>query len=573
MGNCLSIYDEEVTLMYKRIKYILTILIFIITTFTLISCGSSNSSPQSPDNPSDIDDGDSTDGEPASETSINAADYIEGLTFIYKKYPTSDEDLLIVKNTYLSKIEEILTNISSYTDLVFNELNYKQVLLQYLIDAYNLNQINNIYELDINAIDEHINSYISYIDHYGLLPTEEDIINDVILDLICELKKNDVDTIVTEEFLNDTNNQEALKRYHPEWQDKTITTADKANITILDIDETNYKDNDGVLGFGSEIILKDETSINNISNTQLDFSKIKTNENNYYNLWTKETFIAKGLCTEEDYNENDYCYALRFDENGKLELTVDGISSEYEIEKITKSNYDIYYFVSKITKKIIVNGNTETDKVINKVLVDTEDGSLIIKDKNNIEFSPIILCYITEKNFKLWSTDYTFDIATSNFKNYRNVVKACIERTSNNWDIIPFINIEQLSLEEFNNNTSLEITNLTSVILDIKEEIKIKNIKLLVDSNDIINVNGYYYNKENYNYFDLGSFNTGEVLLDFSNKNILLDKHQTSTDISNYIIDDNHNIKYSDETSTYLMLSFDTNNIINISNIEFELTK
>ncbi len=559
--------------MYKRIKYILTILIFIITTFTLISCGSSNSSPQSPDNPSDIDDGDSTDGEPASETSINAADYIEGLTFIYKKYPTSDEDLLIVKNTYLSKIEEILTNISSYTDLVFNELNYKQVLLQYLIDAYNLNQINNIYELDINAIDEHINSYISYIDHYGLLPTEEDIINDVILDLICELKKNDVDTIVTEEFLNDTNNQEALKRYHPEWQDKTITTADKANITILDIDETNYKDNDGVLGFGSEIILKDETSINNISNTQLDFSKIKTNENNYYNLWTKETFIAKGLCTEEDYNENDYCYALRFDENGKLELTVDGISSEYEIEKITKSNYDIYYFVSKITKKIIVNGNTETDKVINKVLVDTEDGSLIIKDKNNIEFSPIILCYITEKNFKLWSTDYTFDIATSNFKNYRNVVKACIERTSNNWDIIPFINIEQLSLEEFNNNTSLEITNLTSVILDIKEEIKIKNIKLLVDSNDIINVNGYYYNKENYNYFDLGSFNTGEVLLDFSNKNILLDKHQTSTDISNYIIDDNHNIKYSDETSTYLMLSFDTNNIINISNIEFELTK
>jgi len=559
--------------MYKRIKYILTILIFIITTFTLISCGSSNSSPQSPDNPSDIDDGDSTDGEPASETSINAADYIEGLTFIYKKYPTSDEDLLIVKNTYLSKIEEILTNISSYTDLVFNELNYKQVLLQYLIDAYNLNQINNIYELDINAIDEHINSYISYIDHYGLLPTEEDIINDVILDLICELKKNDVDTIVTEEFLNDTNNQEALKRYHPEWQDKTITTADKANITILDIDETNYKDNDGVLGFGSEIILKDETSINNISNTQLDFSKIKTNENNYYNLWTKETFIAKGLCTEEDYNENDYCYALRFDENGKLELTVDGISSEYEIEKITKSNYDIYYFVSKITKKIIVNGNTETDKVINKVLVDTEDGSLIIKDKNNIEFSPIILCYITGKNFKLWSTDYTFDIATSNFKNYRNVVKACIERTSNNWDIIPFINIEQLSLEEFNNNTSLEITNLTSVILDIKEEIKIKNIKLLVDSNDIINVNGYYYNKENYNYFDLGSFNTGEVLLDFSNKNILLDKHQTSTDISNYIIDDNHNIKYSDETSTYLMLSFDTNNIINISNIEFELTK
>lgn len=559
--------------MYKRIKYILTILIFIITTFTLISCGSSNSSPQSPDNPSDIDDGDSTDGEPASETSINAADYIEGLTFIYKKYPTSDEDLLIVKNTYLSKIEEILTNISSYTDLVFNELNYKQVLLQYLIDAYNLNQINNIYELDINAIDEHINSYISYIDHYGLLPTEEDIINDVILDLICELKKNDVDTIVTEEFLNDTNNQEALKRYHPEWQDKTITTADKANITILDIDETNYKDNDGVLGFGSEIILKDETSINNISNTQLDFSKIKTNENNYYNLWTKETFIAKGLCTEEDYNENDYCYALRFDENGKLELTVDGISSEYEIEKITKSNYDIYYFVSKITKKIIVNGNTETDKVINKVLVDTEDGSLIIKDKNNIEFSPIILCYITGKNFKLWSTDYTFDIATSNFKNYRNVVKACIERTSNNWDIIPFINIEQLSLEEFNNNTSLEITNLTSVILDIKEEIKIKNIKLLVDSNDIINVNGYYYNKENYNYFDLGSFNTGEVLLDFSNKNILLDKHQTSTDISNYIIDDNHNIKYSDETSTYLMLSFETNNIINISTIEFESTK
>lgn len=559
--------------MNKRIKYILTILIFIITTFTLISCGSSNSSPQSPDNPSDIDDGDSTDGEPASDTLINASDYIEGLTFIYKKYPTSDEDILDVKNIYLSKIEEILTNISSYTDLIFNELNYKQVLLQYLIDAYNLIQINNIYKLDINAIDRYINSYISYVDHYGLLPTEEDVLNDVILDLICELKKDDVDTIVTEEFLNDTNNQEALKRYHPEWQDKTITTADKANITILDIDETNYKDNDGVLGFGSEIILKDETSINNISNTQLDFSKIKTNENNYYNLWTKETFIAKGLCTEEDYNENDYCYALRFDGNGKLELTVDGISSEYEIEKITKSNYDIYYFVSKITKKIIVNGNTETDKVINKVLVDTEDGSLIIKDKNNIEFSPIILCYITGKNFKLCSTDYTFDIALSNFKNYRNVVKACIERISNNWDIIPFINIEQLSLEEFNNNTSLEITNLTSVILDIKEEIKIKNIKLLVDSNDIINVNGYYYNKENYNYFDLGSSNTGEVLLDFSNKNILLDKHKTSTDISNYIIDDNHNIKYSDETSTYLMLSFETNNIINISTIEFELTK
>lgn len=537
--------------MYKRIKYILTILIFIITTFTLISCGSSKSPSQSPDNPSDIDDN-SDDGDSSDEElAINVSNYIEGLTFIYKTQP-KDEDLLIVKNTYLSKIEEILTNISSYTDLIFNELNCKQVLLQYLIDVYNLNQINNIYKLDINAIDGYINLYISYVDHYGLLSTEEDILNNVILDLICELKKDDAITYLE-------NNPTFMEDY-----------PNIINPTIIDIDETLYINNDGVPGFGSEVYMGEIDNTTNII-PNLDLTKlIDLNGNGAFDLWNKDTFIAKGLCTEEEYNENDHCYALN-DNNG-LELDAKGLDKNYRIKKITvyfdtdKTNQgNVYVFINNNEKPIYNNEEQDIPEYYNSFYKQFLNSNL-----ENINLNWIALIDNSKITFY---NDYTFDIATSNFKNYRNVVKACIERISNNWDIIPFINIEQLSLEEFNNNTSLEITNLTSVILDIKEEIKIKNIKLLVDSNDIINVNGYYYNKEDYNYFDLGSFNTGEVVLDFSNKNILLDKHKTSTDISNYIIDDNHNIKYSDETSTYLMLSFETNNIINVSNIEFELTK
>ena len=109
--------------------------------------------------------------------------------------------------------------------------------------------------------------------------------------------------------------------------------------------------------------------------------------------------------------------------------------------------------------------------------------------------------------------------------------------------------------------------------MGISNNFKIKNIKLLVDSNDIISVNGYYYNKVDYELFDFGSFNTNEILLDFPNKNISLDNHITSTDVSNYIMDDNHNIKYSDETSTYLMITFESNGNFNISNIGFELIK
>lgn len=549
--------------MYKRIKYILTILIFTITTFTLISCGSKSSS-QSPDNPSDIDDN-SDDGDSSDEElAINVSDYIEGVTFIYKTQP-KDEDVLNIKNTYLSKIEEILTNISSYTDLIFNELNYKQVLLQYLIDAYNLNQINNIYELDINAIDEHINSYISYVDHYGLLPTEEDILNDVILDLICELKKDDAITYLE-------NNPTFMEDY-----------PNIINPTIIDIDETLYINNDGVPGFGSEVYMGEIDNTTNII-PNLDLTKlIDLNGNGAFDLWTKGTFIAKGLCTEEEYNENDYCYALEY-QNDELWLHAKGLSSEYIVEEIEvnsnpvePNNKDIKLYVFKD-----VNGDYVYNKLPDYNITDPKQvyyfdlngGYFTYLDlSNKINLFSYQIVGAIKNNIYYPASNYLFDISLAGFQNYRNVVKACIERISNNWDIIPFINIEQLSLEDFNNNTSLEITNLTSVILDIKEEIKIKNIKLLVESNDIINGGGYYYNKVDYELFDFGSFNTNEVLLDFSNKNIILDKHKTSTDISNYIIDDNHNIKYSDETSKYLMLSFETNNIINISNIEFELTK
>jgi len=559
--------------MYKRIKYILTILIFIITTFTLISCGSSKTPSISPDNPSDIDDGDSTDGEPASDTSINASDYIEGLTFIYNTQPKG-EDALNIKNTYLSKIEEILTNISLYTDLIFNELNYKQVLLQYLIDAYNLNQINNIYELDINEIDGYINSYISYVDHYGLLPTEEDILNDVILDLICELKKDDVITYLE-------NNPTFMEDY-----------PNIINPTIIDIDETLYINNDGVPGFGSEVYMGEIDNTTNII-PNLDLTKlIDLNGNGAFDLWNQDTFI--GIGTYSEGSTDNYYYALtkqndeiHLEFNEQLiidELHVNSIPSYWIIDGAGNETYyeavnDIilYVFCSDDGEYKYENINT-TEKNVKYYDISGNAYYVLGFDENlgqvdyDIKYKYEIVGAI-KNNIYYPASNYLFDISLAGFQNYRNVVKICIERTSNNWDIIPFINIEQLSLEDFNNNTSLEITNLTSVILDIKEEIKIKNIKLLVDSNDIINANGYCYNKENYNYFDLGSFNTSEVLLDFSNKNITLDKHKTSTDISDYIIDDNHNIRYSDETSTYLMLSFKTNSIINISNIELELTK
>ena len=122
--------------MYKRIKYILTILIFIITTFTLISCGSSNSSPQSPDNPSDIDDGDSTDGEPASDTLINASDYIEGLTILGgeplhpRNAPFVYMIVKAVRNRYGGE-----KNIWVYTGYTYEEVRERCEDILYLIDV------------------------------------------------------------------------------------------------------------------------------------------------------------------------------------------------------------------------------------------------------------------------------------------------------------------------------------------------------------------------------------------------------------------------------------------------------
>ncbi len=289
-----------------------------------------------------------------------------------------------------------------------------------------------------------IEDYAIYIDHTGLLDYEQEIFADLIISEIIGAQLIEADT--------------------------------------------NFSNNDGQVGFGAELYFNNLTLESDDDRADSDelfaqkdelfdsLGNIKffdADRDGMFDCWTKETFIAKGLCTEETYNPEKYYYHIYLTETGSLdfELKINGAS------------------VSKANVGRVING----------------------------KFLP--------------ESDYVFDIRLEGFKNYKNHVNALVKNMANAiylnktgektyaYPYFPALYVQDLDSGEitidgegkfFNNkiltNTAGSGLSLQSVILNIKKTTFIQNLEFYVgfesEQNTKLNLNvkaRYYHNGELYN--------------------------------------------------------------------------
>lgn len=359
---------------------------------------------------------------------------------------------------------------SSYKILNVNDLDYAGDL-QKLITA-NPAEMENIY-------NSFIDNYAIYIDHTGLLEFEQEILADLILTDIIGANLVTADS-------NKFANNDGVEGFGSEMYFNTLYTVyDENNLDFTDVED---KDSDGEIESGEFTATEDYVSfdelygIMDVFGTEVYFPKfIDEDGDNKFDVWTKETFIAKGYCTEKTYNPDIHYY----------HLYKDGTELKYEFSD---------------------GKNTSITSV----------GTIY----NN--------CFVPKEG-------YEFDIRRQGFKNYENIVASITSaianatyKDSNNNEVqvypcIPALYIQDLdcsemtmdmsgSLEDasFFDNKILSNTNtafsLQSVIFNVKQAMNLKSMDLFFEFIDkealsfMLNLQVRYYHNGEMFEFDIGDF-------------------------------------------------------------------
>lgn len=411
--------------------------------------------------------------------SINAESNLSTQTYTYtyanwnsiKKYATTDKISLLANYKYHLQFlyVGVITgqyekqNDSSYNILNVNDLDYAGDL-QKLITA-NPAEMGNVYK-------SFIDNYAIYIDHTGLLEFEQEILADLIL---TEIIGADLVTADSNKFANN----DGVEGFGSEMYFNTLYTVYNAN--NLDFTDIEDKDSDGEIESGEFTVTENYASLDELFDDAGKPKFIDEDGDNKFDVWTKETFIAKGYCTDKTYNPDIHYY----------HLYKEGTELKYEFSD---------------------GKNTSITSV----------GTIY----NN--------CYVPKEG-------YEFDIRRQGFKNYENIVASITSaianatyKDSNNNEVqvypcIPALYIQDLdcsemtmdmsgSLEDasFFDNKILSNTNtafsLQSVIFNVKQAMNLKSMDLFFEFIDkealsfMLNLQVRYYHNGEMFEFDIGDF-------------------------------------------------------------------
>ena len=427
--------------------------------------------------------------------------YGEDILIEYNNFPTLNKNRNLSKkylNDYLNKSKDYLVNNSNMNNI--NNTNYKDINNNSNIETNN--NINNIFDIDNNDINEN-NIKDIFGKSYG-----------------------DINLYNVEENYNDINSNDKYEFFGNDKKWKFNRHKNYHNITMAEISNKIYQDNNDYLFKDSFENYQNNNNIFDINNNINNINIFKSNPNNDIyklkqtntDLYKYKKKIKKNINNYKIININKSIY---FNNRNNEAEKNNNLENKKQLNYINKSKKDI--FKNKDLTNIIKLGNQKIKKRISpepknnvyNVNINNPKAYKKFNNNNNVIFHEIFDTNLinNKRNINIKNNIYKNNLLTEknidNKKLYEYIIRDNQDKSYKNYETNENYNINNkikkkdkivniTNYQSMKNNCKyLEIKNNTSRYKDSKFEVR--NIILTsenVPNNRFTNIDGYKSSKE-----------------------------------------------------------------------------